>query len=164
MISMTAAYWIEKLNLLPHPEGGYYRETYRSGSTIPAGRFDKNRNVCTAIYFLLEEGNKSHFHRIKSDELWFFHEGATLEILVLDEKKLSSILLGKNPEAGESLQVMIPAHTWFAARIKERKNFALVSCTVAPGFEFSDFELGKKEMMKKQFPSHDQVIDEMCLD
>jgi uncharacterized protein len=160
---MNAAFWIEKLNLLPHPEGGYYKETYRSSSTIPAGRFDKNRNVCTAIYFLLQEKDKSHFHRIKSDELWFFHEGAVLEILVLDEKGLSIILLGKNPEAGESLQAMIPAHTWFAARLRQQEGFALVSCTVAPGFEFSEFELGKKEVMEKKFPSHAQIIEEMCL-
>jgi uncharacterized protein len=160
---MNAAYWIKKLNLLPHPEGGYYRETYRSSATIPAGRFDKNRNVSTAIYFLLEEKNKSHFHRIRSDELWFFHEGATLEILLLDEKGLSAILLGKNPEAGESLQAMIPAHTWFAARLKDQKDFALVSCTVAPGFEFADFELGKKELLKKQFPACEKLFEEMCL-
>jgi uncharacterized protein len=163
MLLMNAAYWIRKLDLLPHPEGGYYRETYRSGSTIHAGRFDKHRNVCTVIYFLLQEKDKSHFHRIRSDELWFFHQGAVMEILMLDEKGLSTILLGKNPEAGESLQAIIPAHTWFAIRLRQQQDFALVSCTVAPGFEFSDFELGKKEIMKKKFPLHAQLIEEMCL-
>ncbi|MFL5729524.1 MAG: cupin domain-containing protein [Cytophagaceae bacterium] len=160
---MKAADWIKKLNLLPHPEGGYYRETYRSSATIPAGRFDKNRNVSTAIYFLLEEKNKSHFHRIKSDELWFFHEGAALEILMLDEAGLKIVLLGKNAEAGESLQAIVPAHTWFAARLRDQKDFALVSCTVAPGFEFADFELGKKQDMKKRFPQYEKLLDEMCI-
>jgi uncharacterized protein len=161
---MNASYWIEKLNLLPHPEGGYYRETYRCEQVIKSGRFDAGRNVSTAIYFLLERKNKSHFHRIKSDELWFFHEGYTLEILVLTPEGLQNILLGKNADQGESLQAVIPAGHWFAARIKNENGFGLVSCTVAPGFDFRDFELAKKEEMKKLFPGNEKLIDEMCLE
>lgn len=160
---MNSRYWIEKLNLLPHPEGGYYRETYRCAQTLKAGRYDSGRNVSTAIYFLLEDKDKSHFHRIKSDELWFFHEGSVLEILVIEENKLKSIFLGKDLEKNESLQAIIPAGCWFAARLKEGKNFALVSCTVAPGFDFRDFELAKKEELKKEFPEYNEIINEMCL-
>lgn len=160
---MTAAYWIEKLNLLPHPEGGYYRETYRSDQVIKAGRFDAAKNVNTAIYFLLEGKNRSHFHRIKSDELWFFHAGDTLEILMMDKSGVKNILLGSNADRQESFQAIIPANHWFGARVKDEKGYALVSCTVAPGFDFRDFELAKREEMKRLFPGNDALMEEMCL-
>jgi len=160
---MNAAYWIEKLNLLPHPEGGHYKETYRCEETMQADRFEGTRNVSTAIYFLLEDKNKSHFHRIKSDELWFFHEGSTLEILLLRETGLEIILLGKNPDKRESLQAIVPAGCWFGARLKEGNDYALVSCTVAPGFDFRDFELANKDGLKKIFPNHTDIIEEMTL-
>ena len=160
---MTADYWIQKLNLQLHPEGGYYKETYRCNQLIQAEGFDGNRSVSTAIYFLLDGATKSHFHRIKSDELWFFHEGAALEVLLLNGTYLQIITLGKNPDLGETLQAIVPAGCWFGARLKDEKSYALVSCTVAPGFDFSDFELAKKEELKKSFPAHIQIIDEMCL-
>ncbi len=158
---MNASYWIEQLNLLPHPEGGYYKETYRCATEISFPGFPEKRNVSTAIYFLLEEKNKSHLHRIKSDELWFFHEGATLEIICLSEEGLSTILLGKNSAAGEQLQAMIPAGVWFGARVKNETGYALVSCTVAPGFDFNDFELADKKTLLSQFPDHAHVVLEM---
>jgi predicted cupin superfamily sugar epimerase len=160
---MSSRFWIDKLQLIPHPEGGYYRETYRCAQTLKAGRYDSGRNVSTAIFFLLESENKSHFHRIQSDELWFFHEGSALEILVFEENKLRKIYLGKNIEEGECLQAVIPARCWFGARMKEGKGFALVSCTVAPGFDFRDFELAKKDEMKQQFPKYAFLFDEMCI-
>jgi predicted cupin superfamily sugar epimerase len=161
---MTARYWIEHLNLLPHPEGGYYKETYRCAEeiSVPEGK----RNISTAIYFLLEEKNKSHFHRIKSDELWFFHEGAALEIFCLTKDKLTSVLLGKNLESGECLQAIIPAGCWFASKVKNETGYALVSCTVAPGFDFKDFELGKKADLLKTYPNPDweKTIREMSFE
>src|SRR6478609_7366851 len=153
---MNAKLWIEKLNLLPHPEGGYYKETYRCADTLSTAA--GQRNISTAIYFLLEDKQKSHFHRIQSDELWFFHSGDTLEILVLDESGLRSILLGNNPDKGETLQAVIPAGKWFGSRVKDQKGFALVSCTVAPGFDFNDFELAKAESLSQQFPEHEALI------
>ena len=158
---MNAAYWIAKLNLLPHPEGGYYKETYRCKEVLNAERFEGPRNISTAIYFLLEGTNKSHFHKIKSDELWFFHEGSALEILLLKETGLETILLGKNPDKGESLQAIVPAGCWFGARLKEEKDYALVSCTVAPGFDFRDFELANKEQLRKVFPANAAIIEQM---
>lgn len=160
---MDASFWIKKLNLLPHPEGGYYRETYRCNMQITAKDFEGSRNISTAIYFLLDGKSKSHFHRIKSDELWFFHEGSALEVLLLNERGLETIVLGKNAENGESFQAIVPAGCWFGARLKEGKDYALVSCTVAPGFDFRDFELAKKESLKKEFPQHIPIIDDMTL-
>jgi len=159
---MQASYLIKKLKLEPHPEGGYYKETYRCEQEIPVR--SKQRNVSTAIYFLLENDNKSHFHKIKSDELWFYHQGETLEILLIENGELRSIFLGNNVTAGEVPQAMVPANTWFASRMKYAKGYALVSCTVAPGFDFEDFEMGKKSELLKEFPTLGKIIGEMSLE
>jgi uncharacterized protein len=160
---MNAKDWIEQLQLLPHPEGGYYKETYRCSSEFSFDGFPEKRNVCTAIYFLLEKENKSHLHRIHSDELWFFHEGTTLEIICLSPQGMKTILLGKNLAAGEQLQAVIPAGVWFGARVKNGNGYALVSCTVAPGFDFRDFELAKKDDLFLEFPESKTLLEEMCL-
>lgn len=159
---MDAKHWIEKLQLLPHPEGGYYKETYRCAAETVFDGFDGKRSVSTAIYFLLEREHKSHFHRIQSDELWFFHEGVSLEIFCLSEKGLTTVLLGKKIEAGEQLQAIIPAGTWFGAKVRDGKGYALVSCTVAPGFDFRDFELGKKAALLEKFPREEKIIGELA--
>ncbi|HEX5025965.1 MAG TPA: cupin domain-containing protein [Agriterribacter sp.] len=142
---------VQKLQLRSHPEGGYFAETYRS-SEIMLTHEGKSRNISTAIYFLLEDENKSHFHRIQSDELWFFHQGEPLEIVTLQNGTASSIILGNNIENGEIPQAIIPANIWFAARVKNGMGYSLVSCTVAPGFDFLDFELAKREDLLQQFP------------
>src|SRR5258706_10334212 len=158
-----AEYWIDHLHLQPHPEGGFYRETYRSGETIPQtglpARFPGPRSFSTAIYFLLRSQDRSLFHRIKSDELWHWHAGSTLSIYVLDWQAVTVRQLGDNPEKGESLQVAIPANCWFGAKLNEENSYVLASCTVAPGFDFQDFELAGKEELIKQYPSHREVID-----
>jgi predicted cupin superfamily sugar epimerase len=158
---MKAQDWIRHLNLSPHPEGGYYKETYRSNELSGFVGFDGDRNISTAIYFLLEGKDKSHFHRIQSDELWFFHEGTSIEIIVLQDDKLETIVLGKNIAAGEKLQAVIPAQVWFGARLKEQEGYALVSCTVAPGFDFKDFELGRKSDLISSFPLQQAIIEEL---
>ncbi|MCQ0111641.1 cupin domain-containing protein [Zhouia amylolytica] len=154
---------IEQLDLQPHPEGGYYKETYRSTETT-LNRDGEKRNVCTAIHFLLEDFDKSHFHRIQSDELWFFHKGAPLEIYYISEGILHTVVLGDNLEKGDKLFYKIPANTWFASKVKDEKGFALVSCTVAPGFDFADFELATNAQLKKEFPDLKSVIDEFTLE
>jgi hypothetical protein len=163
-----AKYWIDKLSLQKHPEGGYYREVYRSEGFFNfhsgSDDFDGKRNFSTSIYFLLEGGNFSAFHRIKSDEIWHFYSGNCLIIYSLDNKgTLNKHLLGNNPESGESLQIIIPKNTWFAARLASDKGFALVGCTVAPGFDFSDFEMAEKQIMLRDFPQHSQIIKELCI-
>jgi len=160
---MNAKELIEKLQLLPHPEGGWYRETYRSAETM-TNKNGLNRNVCTTIYFLLEGNNKSHFHRIQSDETWFFHSGEPLEILMITSGQLQSITLGNDILNGEVPQFVVPAQTWFAAKIKTATGYSLVSCTVAPGFDFSDFELAKRENLIKEFPELEEVIREFSMD
>jgi predicted cupin superfamily sugar epimerase len=153
---------IEKLQLLPHPEGGFYKETYRSAADIS---IDGNvRQMCTSIYFMLEDDNKSHFHRIKSDELWFFHLGEPLEIVTLNNGAVETILLGSAIEKGELLQAVIPAGIWFGSRIKSQKGFVLVSCTVAPGFDFADFELAKREDLLRKYPHYEELIKELTYD
>lgn len=156
---MTSKQLIKDLQLLPHPEGGYYRETYRS-EEITTNKKGVVRNVCTAIYFLLEDNNKSHFHRIQSDELWFFHLGQSIEIYYLSEEEIKSVTLGNNLQTGDVLYFKVPANTWFAAKLKNQQGFALVSCTVAPGFDFTDFELAKRENLIKKHPDLKDIIEE----
>ncbi|MEN6363338.1 MAG: cupin domain-containing protein [Bacteroidales bacterium] len=153
---------IRNLHLQPHPEGGFYRETYRSGQLVSING-ESNKNASTAIFFLLEDDEKSHFHRIPSDELWFFHQGTAIEIHAIINGELSSFLLGNNLEMGEVPQAVIPADTWFAAQIKNSKGYALVSCTVAPGFEFADFQLAKKEELMQKYPNLERIITEFTL-
>jgi len=164
--NMTADVLIKSLALAPHPEGGYFRETYRSSETIkPAGlpaRFKDERNFSTAIYFLIEKNNFSAFHRIHSDELWHFYEGDALEVVEINGKgELISTRLGRNIDQGEVFQYSVKAGNWFASRVLEGGEFSLVGCTVAPGFDFADFEMAKWEDLVKLFPRHEKIITEL---
>ena len=163
---MTAGHYIEHLGLLPHPEGGYYKESYRSTDTIAASclpGFGGDRSFSTAIYFLLEQGDFSAFHRIKSDECWHFYEGGILLIHVLQQNgEHVCKRLGKNLGEGELLQFVVPAGAWFASEPAVDNSFALVGCTVAPGFDFADFEMAKKESLVQEFPKHTSLINRLC--
>lgn len=156
----TAQHLIDHLQLTPHPEGGYYRETYRAAleTTTEGGA---RRNASTAIYYLLENNNRSHFHRIQSDELWFFHQGQPLEVLLLQSGQLTILTLGHDVAQGELLQAVVPAHTWFGARVQGGSGFSLVSCTVAPGFDFADFELADRARLTQEFPGQAAVIEQL---
>ncbi len=160
-------YYIDKLQLLPHPEGGYYREIYRAGEMILAenlpGGFSGNRNISTSIYFLFEGKDFSAFHRIKSDELWHFYDGAAVKISVIDEQgKLFEIHLGNNIAGGEVFQAVIKKNCWFASELMDKTSFALVGCTVAPGFDFQDFEMAKCDELIKQYPQYKDTIKRLC--
>ncbi len=151
----SAAQWIEDLQLIPHPEGGYYREVYRAAGqlgqdSLPQG-MEGSRSYATAIYYLLEAGEVSRFHRIKSDELWFYHSGAPLELVSLTKSgSVESKFLGPDLEAGQQLQLRIPANLWFGARLPPHfSNYSLVSCVVTPGFDFADFQLAAPEDVEK---------------
>jgi predicted cupin superfamily sugar epimerase len=159
---MTSDYYIKHLQLLPHPEGGYYKETYRSQNSIILKDFGGSRNYSTAIYFLLEEKNFSAFHKIKSDEMWHFYGGDTLEVIEINlEGDLKITSIGKDLEKGETLQHVVPANIWFASRVKQGGKFSLVGCTVSPGFDFADFEMAKRNELIKTFPKHSEIIEEL---
>lgn len=164
---MTAKQLIAQYNLQPHPEGGWYRETYRSSGTIPASAlppgFDGERHFSTAIYFLLEQGNFSAFHRIKSDECWHFYAGQTLYVYVLhDSGKLEIIKIGSDIFNGALFQYVVPANCWFASRPAPGSAFCFVGCTVAPGFDFADFEMAKGEELMERYPQYAEIIGELC--
>lgn len=160
----SAQYWIDKLNLIPHPEGGYYRETYRSELSIAREalpqQFPGPRLVSTAIYFLVEGNNFSAFHRLRSDELWHFHAGGPITVHVIEpDGAYSEIQLGSDPEAGEVFQAAVKAGRWFASRVRNPRSFGLAGCTVAPGFDFADFELGKRSELAGLYPQHRNLIE-----
>lgn len=139
---MTSHFYINHFSLLPHPEGGYYKETFRSEKSFQLEGFEGERSICTSIYFLLEKGQTSALHRIKSDEIWYFHDGQTLEIIEIDSNGNETIIrLGKDILNGEVLQHVVPAGIWFGARLAAHSEFCLVGCQVSPGFDFKDFEL-----------------------
>ena len=157
----NAQYWIDKLKLKAHPEGGHYVEVYRSeelieGSGLPE-RFSSARSFSTSIYFLLQKGEFSAFHRIKSDEIWYYHAGDPLEIFDIDEAgKLTRHVVGIGEEA--SLQIVIPHGNWFAAR--SLGEFTLVGCNVAPGFDFDDFVLATGFHLSRDYPHLSEIIME----
>ena len=162
----SAEFWISELNLIPHPEGGFFREVYRSGETIEnlPVRYRGSRCFSTSIYFLLRGNQFSAFHRIKSDETWHFYAGCKLEIFCLDELKgFTKISLGQNLQNHETVQYTILQNTWFAAQPAIDSSYALVGCTVAPGFEFDDFEMGKLERLTDKFPDHIEVLKKFCI-
>jgi len=164
---ITAKSLIEKYQLLPHPEGGYFKETYRSEEFIAhqalPSRFTDKRNFSTAIYFLLEQGNFSAFHKIKSDECWHFYAGQTLLVhIITTEGVLQTIHLGNNILAGEVFQFVVPANCWFASEPATNTQFSFVGCTVAPGFDFADFELANAVTLTQLYPQHENIIKRLC--
>jgi predicted cupin superfamily sugar epimerase len=161
-----AEYWIEKFVLKKHPEGGYYREVYRSAESIAAGHLPERysgggRNHATSIYFLITGKEFSAFHRIKSDELFHFYAGSPLKLHMISEAgKYSLVSLGPGADNNEVFQYAIPHGVWFSAEVSgdAADSFSLVGCTVAPGFDFDDFELGKRIELLKRYPAHAEVI------
>jgi predicted cupin superfamily sugar epimerase len=161
-----AEYWIENLGLQPHPEGGFFKETYRSKEIIPKSalpeRFEGDRVFSTCIYFLLKGDEFSAFHRIKQDELWHFYDGSPLTVHIIDAYgAYSKIILGKNPEQGESLQTVVRAGCYFAAETNNKESFSLVGCTVAPGFDFADLEMPSRAALIDLFPEHAEIVENL---
>jgi uncharacterized protein len=162
-MARTAAEWIASLGLVPHPEGGFYRETYRAPEVIAVehlpARFGGARACSTAIYFLLPGDQISALHRIKSDEIWHFYAGGALTLtLIHPDGRLEAHRLGPDPERGESFQSLVPAGCWYGATVDDPAGYALVGGTVAPGFDFADFELADRAMLLATFPQHRQTI------
>ena len=166
-ISLSVRELIQRFDLLPHPEGGYYKETYRSKEHISKEalpeRFGGERSFSTAIYFLLEEGNFSALHRIQSDECWHFYAGDPLLVhIIRPDGAWETITLGRDVEAGNYFQYVVPAGCWFASEPAPGSAFCLVGCTVAPGFDFADFEMAKAADLLSAFPQHGPMINRLC--
>lgn len=160
---MTASDYVRLLNLQPHPEGGYFAETYRASETLAAHalptRFGGARAFSTAIYFLLESHHVSALHRIQADEVWHFYAGGPLEVFVIKpDATLTVIRLGSDPGRGEVFQTMVPAGCWFGSRPAPGSAYSLVGCTVAPGFDFADFEMADRNALLAEFPQHTDTI------
>jgi predicted cupin superfamily sugar epimerase len=158
---------IQQYGLEPHPEGGWYKQTYKSNEQIAADalpeRFGANRAFSTAIYFLLEKGNFSAFHRIKSDECWHFYAGDLLLIYIIEQDgDLKVISLGNELEKGQSFQYVVAANCWFATRPAPGSEYCFVGCTVSPGFEFKDLELADAAELSVVYPQHKSIIKELC--
>ena len=158
----AAQQWIDRLNLQPHPEGGWYRQTYRAPlmlthSALPGHGGD--RAASTAIYFLLAGDQFSAFHRLRSDEVWHFYAGSGLVVHVIEPGgRYSELLLGSDAASGEEFQAVVPAGCWFGSSLRHPDTYALVGCTVAPGFDFADFEMAKRDMLAAQYPQHRKII------
>ena len=158
-----ADYWIHLLGLKSHPEGGYYKETYRSQESIPhkslPARYHDDRTFGTSIYFLLKNRDRSTFHRLASDETWHYHQGGSATIyIIFEDGHLQIENIGPVPERGDSLQVTVPKDTWFATEVSAG-DFILVGCTIAPGFEFEDFGLGDQRQLLTTYPQHRTLIE-----
>lgn len=155
----------EALDLKRHPEGGYYKEVYRSSGKIPSealpDQFGGNRSFGTSIYFLLTSESFSSFHKIYQDETWHFYEGSTIELHTISPNGThKKVKIGARPEKSEIFQFTVSGGHWFAARVIEEDSYALVGCTVMPGFDFDDFILGKRSELTALFPQHSSLIAE----
>ena len=153
---MNAEYFIRKLNLVPHKEGGYYKELPISEEKDAAGR-----PLWSSIYFLLGKEDVSHLHRLKHEEVWYYHSGGTLSIYMFDESgKMAVRKLGLNAEKGESPQITVPAGTWFGSCVLEG-SYCLAGCMVAPAFTFDEFELSDGEEILKKHPEYRYIINRL---
>ncbi len=170
-MSLTSTDWIKKLDLQKHPEGGYFKEIYRSNEIISKNclpeRFAGDRPFSTSIYFMLTGTDISAFHRLKADEGWFFHAGNSALTLYEIQKNgdLKTHFLGQNTNKGEQLQVFIQAKSWFCAEVhdKSKEAFVLVGCMMSPAFDFEDFELAEAKKLAQEFPKHTNLIQRFSI-
>lgn len=158
----NAEYWIEHLAMIPHTEGGYFKEMLRSEGELVTEHANK-RAYYTSIHFLLRAGNPSHFHRLQSDEVWYFHTGDSLNIHIIHPNgKYEKVKLGLNVEHGEVLQAVVPKGAIFGSDVDEGADYSLVSCMVSPGFDYRDFELFTQHELLKDYPKHEQIIKKLA--
>jgi uncharacterized protein len=149
---------IKRLRLKKHPEGGYFKETYIADTIVNLVGYDKPRPISTAIYYMLVGDQFSAFHSIKSDELWHHYMGGSLTLYAINNNgKLSKIKMGKS--RSEAAQVAIKANTWFAASLNDKKSYCLLGCTVSPGFDYTDWQLGKRNELIKMYPQYRTIIE-----
>ena len=163
---MNADELVELLGLTPHPEGGFFRETYRAGCELPVGSlpsvYTGPRSAGTAIYYLLRDGAFSALYRVHGEEMFHFYLGDPVEMLQLHEGGEGEVIvLGTDIHAGMTPQVLVPAGVWQGSRLLSGGSFALLGTTMSPGFDFSDFELGRREELLKSHPAFNHRILEL---
>jgi predicted cupin superfamily sugar epimerase len=161
---LTADELIGLHGLKRHPEGGYFAETYRASESIARGalppRYDGDRSFCTAIYFLLPQGAKSQLHRVESDEIWHFYLGGALTLFELHEDgRVEKTRLGSDFAIGERAQHVVKRGVWFGALPDPGVPYSFVGCTVAPGFDFADFELARRSELLARHPAARETIE-----
>lgn len=166
-MTISAKELIKSFGLKKHPEGGYFAESYRASGAIARtalpSRYKGKRNFSTCIYFLLPSGAVSRMHRVASDEIWHFYLGGALELVQLSpEGVLDRVILGQNVAAGERVQHVVPAGCWFGARPSKRSAYSFVGCTVAPGFDFADFELADRRDLFRKYPALKEELRPFC--
>lgn len=161
---------IEALGLTPLPmEGGYYSETYRCGERIPRAvvdsRYPSERSICTAIYYLLTPEMFSAMHRVRSDEIFHFYRGDPVEMLMLyPDGSHELVMLGSDVLSGEKPQMLVPHGVWQGCMLKAGGEYALMGCTVAPGFEFEDYEHGDRTSLISAYPDCKRIITKLTRD
>jgi uncharacterized protein len=160
----TAEELIRRLNLQPHPkEGGFFRETYRAPDLWPAAtlppRYGSDRRASTAIYYLLTPATFSALHRLQSDEVFHFYLGSPVRMLhLLPDGSGRTVILGPDVHGGQELQVIVPRGIWQGSMLEAGGDFALLGCTVAPGFEYVDYETGHRDELLSQYPAFAELI------
>ena len=164
-MSPDALFWIRHLKLRKHIEGGCFSEIYQSEFLLQSSQLPSNfstgstRHSCSHIYFLLEKNQVSALHRIKSDELWHFYAGDPLIVYEIESSgTLTKHILGSNPEENQQFFSVVKAGSWFGASLPHGSEYALVGCTVSPGFDYADFELADKEILLNLYPQHAELI------
>ena len=157
---MNAKDWIDRLGLQPHPEGGWYKETYRAGFQVTPVQGPTNgeaTNAVTSIYYMLEGEDFSAFHRIAYPEIWYYHDGEPVTVHEIDlQGNYQARTLGKGE--GQVLSLVVEPGVWFAAELPGKQGYGLVSCAVAPGFQFEIFEMGKREDLLSSYPRHEEIL------
>ncbi|KFE68599.1 cupin domain-containing protein [Hyalangium minutum] len=148
---------VRALGLEPHLEGGYFRETYRAKAQVETPR--GVRSAGTSIYYLLRRGEFAAWHQVASDEVWHFYDGAPLTLYLLSEQGLEEVTLGREVSQGERLQVVVPAGVLQAA--VPRGDYTLAGCTVAPGFDFADWELPTRDTLVARYPEHAELVRQL---
>eukprot|EP00941_MAST-03F_sp_MAST-3F-sp1_P000330 g330.t1 len=148
----------EKYNLQPHPEGGYFAETFRSKENVTTSK-GLTRSSSTAILFMITPDKVSRFHRLQSDEVWHFYDGGPMTVVELTNDSFKTTVLGR--DEGSKLQHVVPAGTWFGSFPNEGTEFSLVGCTVSPGFDFDDFELASRQNLLCEYPKAKEIIEKL---
>lgn len=159
--------WVTKLGLTPHPEGGYYKRTFEANESITDNElsvtYEGERKLYTSIYFLLTSEDVSHFHRLKSDELWYYHAGSALTVHVIHENgEYEALKLGINLEMGEAPQILVKKNSIFGSSVMEKDTCSLVGCMVSPGFDFQDFEMFTQDELLQDYPQHEEIIRKLA--